>query len=122
MRTINIWLDDQVMEPSGFFRVTTAEHCIGMLKLCEGQVHTLSLDHDLGLDGHGYERMNGYKVAEFLEEAAHNGRWELVPIHIECHSGNSVGINKIRAAVRNMQKWREEYEERSRRGEQRDST
>jgi hypothetical protein len=108
MRTINIWLDDRVMEPFGCFRVTTAENCIEMLKRVEGQVHTLSLDHDLGLNDHGHERMNGYKVAEFLEEAAHDGKWELVPTRIECHSGNAVGISKIRAAVQNMQKWREE--------------
>jgi hypothetical protein len=92
-----LWLDDERPVPdSRWTPVRTAEECIKLLK--QGGVEKLSLDHDLGV---GYS--TGYKVACFVEEAAHNGTIEPI-MRMYAHSANPVGRRKMGQALHNAYK------------------
>ena len=92
-----LWLDDERPVPDERWQlVRTAEECIEILK--EGKVERVSLDHDLGV---GYN--TGYKVACFIEEAAHDGT--LKPLErMYVHSANPVGKARMRQALNNAYK------------------
>jgi hypothetical protein len=84
-----------------------------------GEVVQVSLDHDLGMDGHGQtaagiilvrpveEAGTGYDVAAWIEEQAHAGA--LPPMLWAIHSANPVGRERIRQAMESAEKaWRRE--------------
>ena len=72
------------------------DEVIALLKT--GEVHELSLDHDLGDD----ERGTGYDVVLWIEEAvALEG---FVPPRILVHSANSSARDKMLAGIRAIEK------------------
>src|SRR5690625_1756631 len=83
MSKIDLYLDDLRRCPEGFELVRTAEEALELIK--QGNVRILSLDHDLGEDEKGNERMNGYElVKEFCREGMYVDR-------IYMHTDNVVG-------------------------------
>lgn len=111
-----LYLDDERVEPEGWFRVTTAENCIFILENHPYEIEELSLDHDL--DDHvctrnGYcepSPLTGYEVAKWLEEKAFNNEWSFVPKILKCHSDNPAGRKRIIQAFESISKMREKYE------------
>lgn len=107
-----VWLDDRRREPVGWERARTVDECIALLK--RGSVDIVSLDHDLSEpqqevvweDGvHDFEP-TGYTVACWLEQQAVEGRWELVPLDLRCHSNNSSGRKRILACFGSIARMR----------------
>lgn len=98
---MRLWLDDERPAPEGWTLVRTAEEAIELLK--QGKVKRISLDHDLGI---GFS--TGYKVACFIEQAAHDGT--LVPLErMFVHSANPVGKARMGAALYNANKiWKKQ--------------
>lgn len=97
---LTLWLDDERPMPSGFdVSADTADEAIELIK--SGSFSLVSLDHDLGGESSG----TGYDVAKFIEEGAFNGT--LPPMEVRVHSANPVGVSRIRACIRNAEKfWR----------------
>lgn len=102
-----IWLDDERGEPVGWERAKTARECITLL--AQGGVDVVSLDHDLGEADGG----TGYTAALWIEEQAAEGRWNLVPAALMCHSLNPAGKARIRACFARIVGMRVEDEARS---------
>ena len=98
---INIFLDDVRSAPSSWLRTRTADETITMLKHYEGGVNTLSLDHDLGLE------KTGYDVLLFLEQQLfeYNNK-DIIPKQLKVHSANPVGIDRMNAAINNINRRR----------------
>ena len=70
---VAVWLDDVRPMPEGYdIHVRTYEAAIEILKT--KLVTRMSFDCDLGLDEDGQERKSGYRVANWVEEAARFGR------------------------------------------------
>lgn len=92
--TVKLYLDDARDTPEGWERVYTANECI--LRLAQGDVDTLSLDHDLGLESAG----TGYDVVCWLELRAHAGLD--VPRIITIHSSNPVGRERMTAGLKRI--------------------
>lgn len=92
---MKLWLDDERPMPVDYdVHVKTAKDCIEILLCCE--VSHLSLDHDLG----DYEKCgNGYDVAKWIEEQCYSDMGVLVPMHVNLHSANPVGVKNMRAAI-----------------------
>ena len=88
---MNVFLDDVREPPEGWVRVGWPEDVIALLK--SGQVRELSLDHDLGDDGHG----TGYTVLLWLETQV--GLHGLVPPKIHIHSANPPARLRMVAAI-----------------------
>ena len=96
---IALWLDDKRPMPFDFgwdcdtrIHALTAMQAINVLQ--GGKVDLVSLDHDLGDET---KTGNGYQVACFIEEAAHNNsiprlRWAV-------HSMNPVGALNMKIAL-----------------------
>lgn len=91
MMHINVFLDDEREPPNDgehWVVVRTAEACIALLTVLQpGWVDRLSLDHDLGTGGSGYD------VAVWVEGHAASGRRAARYLH--CHSANPVGRARI---------------------------
>lgn len=121
----NVYLDDQRNEPSGWYRTKTADETILILEAHQGEINTLSLDHDLGacpdcIEKHGgsaeawlvgsqFTEMphcehvgTGYSVACWLEEQVYTNLAFIFPKHIECHSANPVGRNNIEQVIKKL--------------------
>src|SRR5262249_15566051 len=93
---VRLYLDDLRDLPAGFDAVArTAEEAIELLR--SGCVVFLSLDHDLGTEA------TGYTVACWIEQAAHAGT--LLPLQWAVHSSNPVGRARIKAALRNADRF-----------------
>jgi hypothetical protein len=109
--SIKLWLDDQLDNvdmparhtPEGWIGVKTADEAIAILK--SDDVTHISLDHDLG-----DEKVvgNGYYVARWIENAAHDGI--LARVEWAIHSANPVGRKNMEAALRNADKFWSELE------------
>jgi hypothetical protein len=52
---INLFLDDERVEPLGFLRVSTVKTLVDFLELNDEEIDVLSLDHDLGEEPDGTE-------------------------------------------------------------------
>lgn len=90
---MKLWLDDLRPIPPGYtHHVKTAEECIELLK--SGEVEEISLDHDLG------HEKTGYDVAKWIEANAAN----IKPMRLRVHSQNPVGVQNIKAALRNAKR------------------
>ena len=106
---IRIWVDDERDPSHPFIQnnfgavgdelwVTTAPETIKLLK--QGNVISVSLDHDLGLDpGIG----SGYDIALWIEENAFYDTLE--PIEWYVHSVNPIGKRKMTLALQNADKF-----------------
>lgn len=95
---MKLYLDDERDTPDGWVRAYTCEGCISLLET--ELVSELSLDHDLGTS------TTGYDVVKWLEEQAHNGRWNVVPKSITVHSANPVGRQRMEQAIASIDKMR----------------
>lgn len=83
---MKLYLDDERPTPPGWERAFTAKESIEMLEF--GDVHTISLDHDLGCTRPGLEE-TGYTVLKWIEEQAYADPDFRVPI-ILVHSANQL--------------------------------
>ena len=96
MKKLRLYLDDERPLPSGFdLLVRTVEEAIELIK--QGNVEFISLDSDLGI---GYTE--GFKVADWIEEAYITGEIKFVDFHP--HTGNSSSFDRIMQAKRNVYK------------------
>lgn len=94
---MKLYLDDLRPCPEGWVLARTAPEAIAHLET--GAVTHLSLDHDLGDDaGAG----TGYDVAVWVEEAV--ALRSFMPPVITLHTANSVGREKMAAAVRSIER------------------
>lgn len=104
MNPIKLWLDDERLPPyevtcfSGFVSewlwVKKAQDAIAWLQT--GLVVQISFDHDLGPKEHYGD---GYEVAKWIEERAYFSK--MPRLKWDVHSGNPVGRDNIRAAMKN---------------------
>lgn len=78
-----IYLDDLRICPDGFKLVRTAEEALKEIR--KGNVKLITLDHDLGVDEQGKERMNGYDLVKVICEEG------LYVEEIYMHTDNVVG-------------------------------
>jgi len=109
---IAVWLDDERDPQSDIGRqkgasgsetwVKTAPEAIQLLE--NGNVASISLDHDLGPDENG----SGYDVAKWIEEQAYHGN--LPRLQWAVHSDNPVGVKNMRAALEQANKFWERNE------------
>lgn len=87
MIKINVYLDDVRKCPKGFILARTAEEALKLIR--EGHVAVLSLDHDLGINEQGKERLTGYDLVKiFCEEG-------LYVDEVYMHTDNVVGRNNM---------------------------
>lgn len=101
---MKLFLDDLRPAPDGWTHARTASEAITHLQ--RGGVTALSLDHDLGEAE--AEVRTGYQVACWIEQCAHEGRWNVVPKTITIHSANPVGRANIQAAIDAIERLRAE--------------
>jgi len=94
---LNIYLDDIREIPNHleglWIPIRTAEDVIYLLK--KGVVKDMSLDHDLGKDYFGHERLNGYELLCYMER---DNLWPKGKIYV--HSANPVGREKMLAVLK----------------------
>jgi len=100
---MRVWLDDErdptdpkIQELFGAVGdevwVKTVSEALEFLR--GGEVESISLDNDLGLN-----QEEGYKVADWIEEKAHEGR--LLPLDVFIHSANSARRSSMKMATQN---------------------
>ena len=100
MKRVKLWLDDERPAPEGWVHVETANKAIMYLE--RRIVDEISLDHDLGMmPGVGC----GYDVALWLEK---NPRY--LPKKWNVHSANPIGARKMKAALLNAERRKNEEE------------
>lgn len=100
---MDLWLDDERSMPIDFdYHARSAPAAIAHLKEYNGRMDKVSLDHDLG----AYEG-NGYDVAAFIEQSAHDNT--LAPFDIFVHTANPVAGCRMMMALRNAQRFWEEH-------------
>jgi hypothetical protein len=95
---MKLWLDDTREAPPGWFWVRTADEAIECLK--NGDVHEMSLDHDLGIEA---EVKNGYAVLEWLENQVHAGRLR-PPEVMKIHTSNSAAAVRMLQAIASIKR------------------
>lgn len=89
---LHVWLDDlRPIRPGYNALAKTADEAIKLLET--GRVQSISLDHDLGPPEAG----TGYDVAQWIEEAAYEGKINRLDWNI--HSANPVGVSNMRQAL-----------------------
>lgn len=106
---MKVWLDDQpdIRGPNfpkeeGWIHTRWPEETIELLKT--GQVEVLSLDHDLGEDVGYTKPRTGYDVMLWLEEQAKTNPQFVPPKHIQFHTNNAVGRQKMKISAQQMYK------------------
>lgn len=98
--SVSLWVDDERPMPDGFdLRAKTAELAIEILESGLA-VHKISLDHDLGAFGSGYD------IAKWIEEQAYYGKLPRIAWNV--HSANPVGRDRMTAALKNADKFWDE--------------
>ena len=114
---MRLWLDDERPMPSGYdIHVKTSQAAMAVISTMGEFIDEVSLDHDLGdLNG---DCGDGYEVACFIEECAHNYMMaviadsklerleagdfkQLKPFKWNVHSANPTGGDKMRHALKN---------------------
>nr|WP_254871107.1 cyclic-phosphate processing receiver domain-containing protein [Bacillus sp. Marseille-Q1617] len=63
---MNLYLDDLRDVPKGFVGARTVGEAISLME--NNCIHTLSLDHDLGMDDEGNLRKTGYDLVKYVCE------------------------------------------------------
>lgn len=95
---IKVYLDDNREQPEGFdVQVCLASHVIDMLQF--ENVSLISLDNDLG----NYSELEGYKVANFIEESAYHNSIKRLSVNV--HSANTVRQKEIIASISQANKF-----------------
>jgi len=90
MKKWKIWVDDLRPAPAGYLAFKTVDDTITFLKEFHDSVELLDLDHDAG---DYYSRGGDYiKILDWLEA-------EDISIPISIHSGNPVGIRKMKQII-----------------------
>jgi len=87
---VKLWLDDERPAPDGWELVKTALECITALRCNEYE--EISLDHDLGDGGTGYD------VLLYIEAEVHRNPDYKCPM-IWIHSANPVGRKRMQQAI-----------------------
>ena len=93
---MKVYLDDVRPTPEGWVHTYWPEEAIELLKT--GEVHVISLDHDLGDD----ERGTGYDVILWIEEAVATTGFE--PPEISIHSANTSARKKMEAGIESIRR------------------
>lgn len=110
--TIRIWLDDErdprdlgIQQHFGAHGdevwVKTVAEAVALLQQHHGSVESISLDNDLGIPGSEHE---GFRVAQFLEEAAARGTLA-PPTELKVHSANPVRRSEMLIAFANARRY-----------------
>lgn len=96
---MKLWVDDERYMPRDYdVHVRTMLHALIILNT--RLVTEISLDHDLGDED---ECGTGYMIAQWIEEAAF---YDLIPpLEWHIHSMNSVGRERMRAALENADRF-----------------
>lgn len=94
---MKLWVDD-IREPPGEEWLWAKNYEEAVATLIYGNVHTLSLDHDLGEDKTGYDI-----VCLIERQIGKGGWWRPVP-EILVHSANPVGRDNINRAIDSIQR------------------
>lgn len=92
---INIYLDDDRVNPPGFVRTFRVEETIQLLKVANGSVDMLSLDNDLGIPGKENE---GREVVRWLCEQSENGK-NFWPRQIRVHTENVAARDYMKGMI-----------------------
>jgi len=95
---LKVWLDDLREAPKGWTRTYTVDETIEHLKT--KQVQKLSLDNDLGI-----ERLQGFKVLDWLEEQVYLDRFFPIPT-IFVHSSNASRQEHMSRAIESIHRIR----------------
>lgn len=108
---INIYLDDVRSLPFGYHcQAYTYEECLYFLEKFQGEINTLSLDHDLGdyepqfhtnNTDKGPTEKTGYDVICWIEEMHQTTGFSL-PNRIYTHSANPVGVRRIQQVIERL--------------------
>ena len=94
---MKLYLDDIRDAPDKSWLVCrTAPEAIRQLQ--KGNVAIISLDHDLGSG-----QPTGYDVMKWIEKEVFTNKFT-PPLIMQVHSGNPVGKNNIKAAIKRIQK------------------
>ena len=101
---IKIYLDDKRDTPPGFVRTYTVDETIELLIKHEGEIDTLSLDNDLGVDENNLPLEEGRMVARWLEEKAFNKEYKEIP-NLFIHSDNNVAVLDMQKAFANARRY-----------------
>lgn len=104
---MKLWLDDEYEARKSWFPSTEGwTHCRWPSEVLEhlktGTVKELSLDHDLGEGNECLHPRTGYDVLVWLEEQVATGQWKFPLPTIRIHSRNSVGRDRMKAAIRSI--------------------
>lgn len=106
---MKIWLDDIRDAPDdSWFVARTPLAAILALIQNEG-VELLSLDHDLAFEsvvGGQFKEVTGYDVIKQIEEWAHHGWWERIPLAFQIHSANPVGRRNMTYSIEVIERLR----------------
>jgi hypothetical protein len=105
---MKVFLDDVRDAPKGWILAETVEQTNTYLR--SGIVTHLSLDHDLGFDCEGNER-TGYEVLCWIE-------WQVIekgfiPPILTIHSANPVGRAKMLQAIKSIERYSNENNQKS---------
>lgn len=92
---INLFLDDERVEPLGFLRVSTVKTLVDFLMFNDEEVGVLSLDHDLGKGPDGTEAVH-WLVKILLDEDRIKT--------IQFHTNNTVAGKNMYAYLKSAQK------------------
>lgn len=95
---LKVWLDDIREAPKGWTRTYTVDETIEQLKT--KQVQKLSLDNDLGI-----ERLQGFKVLDWLEEQVYIDQFFPIPT-IFVHSSNAARQEHMSRAIESIHRIR----------------
>lgn len=98
---MKLWLDDERKAPDRGWKVAkTCQEAISLLE--EGEVATISIDHDLG------QIETGYDLAVWIEGMAAEGKLKRLGWRV--HSANPVGRKRIEQAMESADRfWNEEH-------------
>jgi hypothetical protein len=97
---IKVYLDDVRNTPEGWVRAYTAQEAIDYLM--SGDVETLSLDHDLGVEEIAG---TGYQVLEWIEQEVHLRDFK-PPSVMMVHSANAPAAERMRQAIASIEEYR----------------
>ena len=108
---MKVYLDDVRDTPEGWTRCFWPEEVIELLKT--GKVEELSLDHDLndhvpGSSTVSVRERTGYDVLTWIEEQVYTT--DFVPPVMYVHSANAAGMLRMKAAIEQIHKIRQQKE------------
>lgn len=92
---INLFLDDERVEPLGFLRVSTVKTLVDFLELNDEEIDVLSLDHDLGEEPDGTEAAK-WLVGLYLDRDRIKT--------IQFHTNNTVARKNMYSYLKSAQK------------------